>query len=58
MLSANIDVTRVAAGEPLWRMPMPADYAMALTSATADLAHFPWRHERAKNGQAGWEPQA
>jgi len=42
-----------AAGEPLWRMPMPADYAMALTSATADLAHFPSRMNGAKNGQAG-----
>ena len=42
-----------AAGEPLWRMPMPADYAMALTSATADLAHVPSGMNGAKNGQAG-----
>jgi leucyl aminopeptidase len=42
-----------AAGEPLWRMPMPADYATALTSATADLAHFPSGMNGAKNGQAG-----
>jgi leucyl aminopeptidase len=42
-----------AAGEPLWRMPMPADYAMALTSATADLAHIPSGMNGAKNGQAG-----
>ncbi len=42
-----------AAGEPLWRMPMPADYATALTSATADLAHVPSGMNGAKNGQAG-----
>ncbi len=42
-----------AAGEPLWRMPMPADYATALTSATADLAHIPSGMNGAKNGQAG-----
>ncbi len=41
------------AGEPLWRMPMPADYATALTSATADLAHVPSGMNGAKNGQAG-----
>ena len=32
---------------------MPADYAMALTSATADLAHVPSGINGAKNGQAG-----
>ena len=42
-----------ATGEPLWRMPMPADYAMALTSVTADLAHVPSGMNGAKNGQAG-----
>ena len=42
-----------AAGEPLWRMPMPADYRDAITSATADLAHVPSAMNGAKNGQAG-----
>ena len=42
-----------AAGEPLWRMPMPADYRDAIASATADLAHVPSAMNGAKNGQAG-----
>jgi leucyl aminopeptidase len=42
-----------AAGEPLWRMPMPADYRDAITSATADLAHVPSAMNGSKNGQAG-----
>ncbi len=42
-----------AAGEPLWRMPMPADYRDAITSATADLAHVPSAMNGARNGQAG-----
>jgi leucyl aminopeptidase len=42
-----------AAGEPLWRMPMPADYASALTSVTADIAHIPSSMNGARNGQAG-----
>jgi leucyl aminopeptidase len=42
-----------AAGEPLWRMPMPADYADAITSVTADLAHVPSTINGARNGQAG-----
>jgi leucyl aminopeptidase len=42
-----------AAGEPLWRMPMPADYESALTSVTADLAHIPSSMNGARNGQAG-----
>ena len=37
----------------LWRMPMPADYRDAITSATADLAHVPSAMNGAKNGQAG-----
>jgi leucyl aminopeptidase len=42
-----------AAGEPLWRMPMPADYESALTSVTADIAHIPSSMNGARNGQAG-----
>jgi leucyl aminopeptidase len=42
-----------AAGEPLWRMPMPADYTSALTSVTADIAHIPSSMNGARNGQAG-----
>ena len=42
-----------AAGEPLWRMPMPADYRDAIASATADLAHVPSAMNGARNGQAG-----
>jgi leucyl aminopeptidase len=42
-----------AAGEPLWRMPMPADYQSALTSVTADIAHIPSSMNGARNGQAG-----
>ncbi len=41
------------AGEPVWRMPMPADYAEALTSVTADVAHIPSSINGARNGQAG-----
>jgi leucyl aminopeptidase len=42
-----------AAGEPLWRMPMPDDYQQALTSVTADIAHIPSSMNGARNGQAG-----
>ena len=42
-----------AAGEPVWRMPMPADYQSALTSVTADIAHIPSSMNGARNGQAG-----
>jgi leucyl aminopeptidase len=42
-----------AAGERLWRMPMPADYTSALTSVTADIAHIPSSMNGARNGQAG-----
>jgi leucyl aminopeptidase len=52
-LAETLTEAGAAAGEPLWRMPMPADYAMALTSATADLAHIPSGMNGAKNGQAG-----
>ena len=52
-LAAALTEAAVAAGEPLWRMPMPADYASALTSATADLAHIPSAINGARNGQAG-----
>ena len=52
-LAAALTEAAVAAGEPLWRMPMPADYASALTSATADLAHIPSAVNGARNGQAG-----
>jgi len=52
-LAAALTEAGTAAGEPLWRMPMPADYASALTSATADLAHVPSAMNGARNGQAG-----
>ncbi len=52
-LASALTEAGAAAGEPLWRMPMPADYASALTSATADLAHIPSSMNGARNGQAG-----
>jgi leucyl aminopeptidase len=52
-LAAALTKAGAAAGEPLWRMPMPADYASALTSVTADLAHVPSGMNGARNGQAG-----
>ena len=52
-LAEALATAGTAAGEPLWRMPMPADYASALTSATADLAHVPSVLNGARNGQAG-----
>ncbi len=52
-LAEALTAAGTAAAEPLWRMPMPADYASALTSATADLAHIPSMMNGARNGQAG-----
>ncbi len=52
-LAAALTEAGAAAGEPLWRMPMPADYATALTSVTADIAHIPSGVNGARNGQAG-----
>ena len=52
-LAAALTEAGAAAGEPLWRMPMPADYATALTSVTADIAHIPSGMNGARNGQAG-----
>ncbi|MGA2829241.1 MAG: leucyl aminopeptidase family protein [Streptosporangiaceae bacterium] len=52
-LASALTEAGAAAGEPLWRMPMPADYVSALTSATADLAHIPSSMNGARNGQAG-----
>jgi leucyl aminopeptidase len=52
-LASALTEAGAATGEPLWRMPMPADYASALTSATADLAHIPSSMNGARNGQAG-----
>ncbi len=52
-LAAALTEAAVTAGEPLWRMPMPADYTSALTSVTADLAHIPSATNGARNGQAG-----
>ena len=52
-LATALTEAGVAAGEPLWRMPMPADCASALTSVTADLAHIPSAMNGARNGQAG-----
>jgi leucyl aminopeptidase len=52
-LAAALTEAGAAVGEPLWRMPMPADYATALTSVTADIAHIPSGMNGARNGQAG-----
>jgi leucyl aminopeptidase len=52
-LAVDLRAAGAATGEPLWRMPMPADYVTALTSVTADLAHVPSSMNGATNGQAG-----
>jgi len=52
-LAGALRAAGTAAGEPVWRMPMPADYADALTSVTADVAHIPSSINGARNGQAG-----
>ena len=52
-LAADLTAAGAAAGQPLWRMPLPEDYAAALTSNTADLANIPSSMNGAQNGQAG-----
>jgi leucyl aminopeptidase len=52
-LAEALRAAGAAAGEPLWRMPLPADYRAAITSVTADLAHIPSSINGARNGQAG-----
>jgi leucyl aminopeptidase len=52
-LAEALSAAGTAAGEPVWQMPMPADYADALTSVTADVAHIPSSINGARNGQAG-----
>jgi leucyl aminopeptidase len=52
-LAEALRAAGAAAGEPLWRMPLPSDYRAAITSVTADLAHIPSSINGARNGQAG-----
>jgi leucyl aminopeptidase len=52
-LAEALRAAGTAAGEPLWRMPLPSDYRAAITSVTADLAHIPSSINGARNGQAG-----
>lgn len=52
-LAEALRAAGAAVGEPLWRMPLPADYRAAITSVTADLAHIPSSINGARNGQAG-----
>ena len=52
-LAADLTAAGAAVGERLWRMPLPEDYLVALTSNTADLAHVPSSMNGARNGQAG-----
>ena len=40
-LAASLDAAGAAAGEPLWRMPMPDDYNSALRSDIADATNAP-----------------
>jgi leucyl aminopeptidase len=42
-LAAAITAAATAAGEPIWRMPLPADYAEYLASDIADLYSAPDR---------------
>jgi leucyl aminopeptidase len=52
-LAAGLTAAGAAVGERVWRMPLPEDYLVALTSNTADLAHVPSSMNGARNGQAG-----
>jgi leucyl aminopeptidase len=52
-LATGLTAAGAAVGERLWRMPLPEDYLVALTSNTADLAHVPSSMNGARNGQAG-----
>ena len=46
-LAADLEAAGAAAGEPLWRMPLVAEYEAALTSPVADVCHIATDSNRA-----------